>query len=336
MTKMTNSTGASRVVIVIYPGVTLLDATGPAQVFSSANNAAGAEGRRLYNLILASPQGGAITSDTGLELGTVTLADASAAPIDTLIIAGGDGVFELVGQDAVIGWIAAQHDECRRVASTCMGAFLTAQAGLLEGRAVTTHWRHVDELQRRFPGTRVNCDPLFIREGKMWSSAGVTAGIDLALAMVADDHGHEIAMQVAQALVVFLKRPGGQSQFSNVLNAQKHDADGTFSDLHAWIAANLEESLQVEHLAERAGMSPRSFARHYKQRTGLTPARAVERIRVDVAKSLLQLGTGSMAAIALQTGLADEQRLRRAFQRHAGVSPFEYRRKFGPCTQPPV
>ena len=329
-------TSPKRIVIVIYPGITLLDATGPAQVFSSANNAAGAGGRRLYDLVLASPRGGAIFSDTGIELGTVSLAEASSQTIDTLIIAGGDGVFELVGQDAVIDWIAARHGDSRRVASTCMGAFLTAQAGLLEGHSVTTHWRHVDELQRRFPGTRVNCAPLFVREGKMWSSAGVTAGIDMALAMVADDHGHEIAMQVAQALVVFLKRPGGQSQFSNVLDAQKNDADGTFSDLHAWIAANLGDDLSVEQLAARAGMSPRSFARHYKRRTGLTPARAVERLRVDAAKRLLERGTGSLAAVAVETGLADEQRLRRAFQRHAGVSPFEYRRKFGPCTEPPA
>ncbi len=322
----------ARVVIVIYPGVTLLDAAGPAQVFSSANNKDGKPHRRRYELMLASPDGGPVATDTGIELSTVTLSEASDEPIDTLIIAGGDGVFDQVGQNDVTDWIAVKYDECRRVASTCMGAFLTAEAGLLEDRAVTTHWRHVDELQRRFPGTRVNCDPLFLREGKMWSSAGVTAGIDLALAMVADDHGHDAAMEVAQSLVVFLKRPGGQSQFSSVLNAQKGDADGTFSDLHAWIAGNLEQDLNVEQLAERAGMSPRSFARRYKQRTGVTPARAVERLRVDAAKRLLQQGNRSLAAIAVKAGLADEQRLRRAFLRQAGVSPYEYRLKFGPCS----
>ena len=196
----------------------------------------------------------------------------------------------------------------------------------------TTHWRRVDELQARYPDVRVQCDPLFTRNGKMWSSAGVTAGIDLALAMVEEDHGHHVAMQVAQSLVVFLKRPGGQSQFSNVLAAQKDDSVGTFSDLHAWIAGNLQANLIVEKLAHHAGMSPRTFARLYKERTGLTPAKFVEMMRVDAAKQLLEQTAMAPARIATRTGLVDEQRMRRAFLRHVGVSPHEYRRTFG--TQP--
>lgn len=329
-----SETAGRRVVIVVYPGVTLLDAAGPAQVFSSANEApearTGSPPRTpRYRVGLASLDGGAIETDTGITLGSVPLRQASAQPIDTLIIAGGVGVFDALGVQDLVRWIAARQGSSRRVATTCMGAFLAAEAGLLTGQTVTTHWRRIDELQSRYPELRVQCDPLFIRNGRVWSSAGVTAGIDLALAMVEEDHGHAVAMQVARSLVVFLKRPGGQSQFSNVLAAQKDDGWGTFSDLHAWIADHLQTNLTIDRLAERAGMSARTFARAYKERTGLTPAKSVERIRVDAAKRLLEQTGLTLAAVAARTGLVDEQRLRRAFLRQAGVSPHEYRRTFG-------
>ena len=330
--KATPITGSDtrRVVIVVYPGVTLLDAAGPSQVFSSANEVPGSPGEApRYRVVLASPDGGEIRTDTGITLGTLPLRQASARPIDTLIVAGGFGVFDVLEEKTLTRWIASRHKACRRVATTCMGAFLAAEAGLLTGQTVTTHWRRVEELQARYPDIRVQCDPLFTRNGKMWSSAGVTAGIDLALAMVEEDHGHHVAMQIAQSLVVFLKRPGGQSQFSNVLAAQKDDSGGTFSDLHAWIAGNLQADLIVETLARHAGMSPRTFARLYKERTGITPAKSVEMMRVDAAKQLLEQTTLAPAEVALRTGLVDEQRLRRAFLRHVGVSPHEYRRTFG-------
>ncbi len=318
-----------RVVIVIYPGVTLLDATGPAQVFASANNADPVHSSAPhYDVILASPSGGQIATDTGITVGTQSLEQADLHPIDTLIIAGGDGIFDLIEEQTLVDWLSARHNACRRIASTCMGAFLTAKAGLLDGKAATTHWRYVAELQRRHPDVDVKCDPLFLKHGKIWSSAGVTAGIDLAIAMVEEDHGHEVAMQVAQSLVVFFKRPGGQSQFSNVLRAQQSDRDGTFSDLHAWIAANLQGSLSVEALARQAGMSARTFARRYRDRTGVTPARSVEMQRVDAAKRMLENGSNALAEIAAAVGLGDEQRLRRAFMRHVGTPPVEYRRKF--------
>jgi transcriptional regulator GlxA family with amidase domain len=317
-------------VVVVYPGVTLLDAAGPAQVFSSANSVPGSGGAApRYRVLLASLDGGEVETDTGITLGSVTLRLASARPIDTLIVAGGAGVFDALEAKKLIRWIAARHEKSRRLATTCMGAFLAAEAGLLDGQTVTTHWRRIEELQARYPDVRVRCDPLFTRNGKLWSSAGVTAGIDLALAMVEEDHGHEVAMQVAQSLVVFLKRPGGQSQFSNVLAAQKDDSDGTFSDLQAWIAGNLQSDLSVETLARRTGMSPRTFARLYKERTGITPAKSVEMMRVDAAKHLLQQTTMTPTDIAARSGLVDEQRLRRAFLRRVGVSPYEYRRTFG-------
>lgn len=318
-----------RIVTVIYPGVTLLDATGPAQVFSSANfecelNDAAA----LYQVLLTSPGGGLVVSGSGIELNTVALDEASSEPIDTLIVAGGSSVFDHIGERRLIDWIGAQYQTCRRVASTCMGAFLTAEAGLLDGETVTTHWRHVGELQRRYPNTQVKCDPLFTHNGKLWSAAGVSAGIDLSLAMVEEDHGHELAMQIAQSLVVYFKRSGGQSQFSRALLTQSQDDAGTFSDLHAWIATNLQADLDVEELARRAGMSARSFARHYKDRTGVTPAKSVELMRVDMAKRLLERSEVPLTVIATRSGLTDVQGLRRAFQRHVGVSPSEYQSKF--------
>ena len=320
-----------RIVIVVYPGVTLLDAAGPAQVFSSANDMLERGGKEAaYELVLASPLGGAIETDTGIVVQSVSLPSLSKRSIDTMIISGGIGVFDCLEEDRLLDWVVARHEKCRRVATTCMGAFVTAKAGLLAGQKVATHWRYTDELQCQHPEILVEKDPLFVRSGKMWSAAGVTSGIDLALAMVEEDHDHRIAMQVAQALVVFFKRPGGQSQFSNVLNVQAQDEAGLFSELHAWIAENLGGDLSVETLAQQAGMSPRSFARHYKERTGVTPARSVEIIRVDSAKRMLEREPDQpLAKIARSSGLGDEQRLRRAFVRHLGVPPQDYRRKFG-------
>ncbi len=323
-----------RVVIVVYPGVTLLDAAGPAQVFSSANNALKDEELSFYEVMLASPTGGMIMTDSAVELATVSLQQAAAEPIDTLIAAGGEGIFELAAEQRLVDWIKDQSDLCRRLASTCMGAFLMADAGLLAGQDVTTHWRHVEALQSRHPEINVKRDPLFVRNGRIWSSAGVTAGIDLALAMVEEDLGHDAAMYVAQSLVVYFKRPGGQSQFSNVLKAQQQDRGGTFSDLHAWIASNLQCDLSVNSLALQMSMSPRTFARLYKEHTGCTPAKSVEIIRVDTAKRQLERGSLSISRIADASGFRDEQQLRRAFQRHVGVSPGDYRNKFGCSTSP--
>ncbi|SLN33623.1 GlxA family transcriptional regulator [Ruegeria meonggei] len=328
MDRSSNS-GIKRVVFVIYPGVTLLDVTGPIQAFSSANNTEAAQRERIYDVVVASPEGGMITTDCMVELGSVSLEQAAEIPIDTLIIAGGDGVFDAVEQDSLVEWIKQRKFDSRRVASTCMGTFLIAAAGLLDGLSATTHWRHVEELQNRFPNIQVKRDPLFIRHGNVWSSAGVTAGIDLALAMIQEDMGHEAAMQVAQTLVVFFKRPGGQSQFSDILTIQAAEAGGLFADLHAWIAGHLQSDLSVTTLAERLAMSPRNFARKYKDSIGVTPAKTVEMMRVNAAKRMLVKSHRSLAEIALNTGFIDEQRLRRAFHRHVGTSPMAYRETFG-------
>ena len=219
-----------RVVILVYPGVTLLDATGPAQVFAMIAQVDRGTARP-YEIALASRYGGPVTSDTGIALGTTPLEEAASIPIDTLLVAGGMGVFEAAADRALVDWVRNQAARARRTGSTCMGAFLTAAAGLLDGRRAVTHWRWCQELQERHPEVRVESEPIFVRDGKVWSSAGVTAGIDLALAMIEEDHGHDLALEVARRLVVFLKRPGGQAQFSATLSAQTADREGDFEAL---------------------------------------------------------------------------------------------------------
>lgn len=317
-----------RVSIVIYPGVTLLDGTGPAQAFQSACEEAG-EVVAPYEIVMVSTHGGLVTSDTGISIGTASLKDAAATEIDTLLVAGGLGVFDAVGDDALVEWLRDQAPRARRVGSTCTGAFLLAAAGLLSGRRAVTHWRWCEELQKRHPEVTVESDAIFIRDGPIWSSAGVTAGIDLAMAMVEEDYGRRLALEVARSLVVYLKRPGGQSQFSSALAAQSIDDKGTFSALHTWLSENLNGDLRVERLADYAGMSPRSFARLYVTRVGMTPAKAVETMRVEAAKRLLEESNKTVATVAADCGFGDTERMRRAFLRHTGTAQLQYRRRFG-------
>lgn len=328
---ITTSRKTRCVVFVIYPGVTLLDVTGPAQVFSSANQNSGDSSGQgpVYKILIASSSGGPIATDTGLTLDTVPLSSLDNQSIDTLIVAGGAGVFGSMDEDYLVDWVKRNGEQSRRAGSTCMGTFLVAAAGLLNGRRAVTHWRYCDELKVRFPEINVENDKIFIRDGTVWSSAGVTSGIDMSLAMIEDDLGHETAMRVARGLVLFLKRPGGQSQFSDPLAAQTADTSGTFNDLHAWITTNLDTDLRVERLAERAGMSPRTFARIYTERIGRTPAKSVEMLRLDRARSLLENSDMALTRIVGQCGFGDEQRMRRVFQRHLQITPNEYRHRFG-------
>ncbi|MGQ7840931.1 GlxA family transcriptional regulator, partial [Burkholderia pseudomallei] len=213
-----------------------------------------------------------------------------------------------------------------RIASVCSGAFVLAAAGLLGGRRVVTHWSRCDELAQRYPDVRVEPDPIFIRDGNVWTSAGVTAGIDLALALVEDDLGRALALDVARYLVVFLKRPGGQAQFSAALSLQ-HEG-GCFDELHAWAAANLGADLSVAALAARAGMSERSFMRRYREATGRTPARAIEQMRVEAARNLLADAPLPIKRIAARCGFGSEETMRRSFLRMLGVAPQAYRERF--------
>lgn len=316
-----------RLVVIAFPGVTLLDITGPAQVFAELSAIElPAPG---YALSYLSVSGGLVPTDIGMMIDTAPIDSIRPHQVDTLVIPGGPGIWEMRDDARLMKWISLTLLKARRVASVCLGAFALALTGVLDGRRAVTHWRYCPRLQDSFPGIRVEPNAIFVRDGRVWTSAGVSAGIDLALAMVEEDFGHAVALDVAQRLVVFLKRPGGQSQFSAVLAAQASDAEGRFSALHAWIIENIADDLRVETLAAKAGMTPRTFARTYASRTGMTPAHAVEAFRVEAARRLLEgRQIGRVVAVAKRTGFGDDERMRRAFLRHLGISPTEYRSRF--------
>ena len=229
--------------------------------------------------------------------------------------------------EALVRWVGRRARTARRTASVCTGAMLLAATGLLDGRRAATHWSFCEELARRHPAVRVEGDPIFVRDGDIWTSAGVTAGIDLALALVEEDLGPELALAVARYLVVFLKRPGGQAQFSQTLSLQA--GDDRFGALHRWMGSNLSRDLSLPLLAERAGMSERSFSRRYLQATGQTPARAVERLRVEAARRLLAASRQPMKRIAGRCGFGSEETMRRSFLRVLAATPQDYRARFG-------
>ncbi len=316
-----------RIAIIAFPGVTLLDISGPAQVFAEL------EAIELpapgYSLSYLSASGGLVATDVGMMIDTMPISSVRPNQVDTLVIPGGPGIWEIRKDAALMKWISQALPKARRVASVCLGAFVLAWTGVLDGKRAATHWRYCPRLQDSFPNIRVEPDAIFVKDGRVWSSAGVSAGIDLALAMIEEDFGHTTALDVARRLVVFLKRPGGQSQFSTVLAAQASDVEGRFSELHAWIIENIASDLRVDVLAAKAGMTPRTFARAYASRTGMTPASGVEALRVETARLLLESGqVGGVVEVAKRAGFGDDERMRRAFLRHLGVSPSEYRSRF--------
>ena len=316
------------IVFAAFEQALLLDIAGPLQVFASARDLSLQDGLAdPYRLSVVSAQGGEIQTSSGLALATRRLGALKDEAIDTLVTVGGFGSRAAIHERALIRWIARRSQRARRVCSVCTGAFLLAEAGLLDGRRAVTHWGSCEALQQHYPRVAVERDPIFLRDGKVWTSAGVTAGIDLALALVEEDLGRALALRVARHLVVFLKRPGGQSQFSAMLESQA-EGDGAFADLHDWMAQHLGEDLGVEVLAARAGMSPRNFARVYARRMGTTPAKAVERLRVDAARRALEESDASIESIARRCGFGDEERLRRSFLRSLGVPPRQYRARF--------
>lgn len=317
---------APRVVdIVAFPGVHLLDIAGPLQVFASANEWAAQAGQPApyaVAVVAAQPQ---LLSSAGLPILARPLPRATSA-IDTLIAGGGGGVHAAAQDAALVRWFAARAAKARRVASVCTGAFLLGAAGLLDHKRVATHWADCSRLAGQFPLARIEQEPIFIRDGKLSTSAGVTAGIDLALDLVQDDLGHAAAIAIARDLVVYLKRPGGQSQFSTVLELQQGGA--RWERLHAWIAGHLADDLSIERLAARAGMSERSFARHYRAAFGMTPARAVEKMRVEAVQHLLESTTLPIKRIAARCGFGAEETMRRSFRRQLGATPQDYRERF--------
>ncbi|QGZ55215.1 GlxA family transcriptional regulator [Paraburkholderia acidiphila] len=332
---------ARHVVFAVAPELVLLDACGPVEAFwraelalraasGTSGSASGAE-PCAYRTTLASVAGGVLPTFAGMPIVTERLDTLDPATIDTLIVPGVPIDDTTALQPELVAWIAAAAPHARRVASVCTGAFYLAAAGLLDGRRAATHWRNAAQLARRFPRVEVDPEPIFIRDERdgrvVWTSAGVTAGIDLALALIEEDCGHAVAMQAARRLVVFMKRPGGQSQFSEALAAQA-TSGGEFDALHGWMAANLHGELSVERLAEEARMSPRTFARRYVDAMGRTPARTVAAMRVEAAAHALAQSRRPLKRIAADCGFGTEQNLRRAFERCYGVLPLEYRARF--------
>jgi transcriptional regulator GlxA family with amidase domain len=321
-----NPPAPRRVELLAFDGVQLLDLIGPLQVFASANEQAAAAGLVPPYRPRVVARTRLVTSSAGLVLQAAALPRAGPAP-DTLLVAGGQGVTQAARDAVLLRWLRRRANGARRIGSVCIGAFVLGAAGLLDGRRVATHWQQCDELARRFPRARVEPDPIFVRDGALWTSAGVTAGIDMALAMVEDDLGHALSMAVARDLVVFLKRPGSQAQYSATLAHQQRS--GAFDALHAWIAGHLAADLSVPALAERAGMSERSFVRRFRASTGHTPADTVQRLRVEAARQLLASTTLPLKRVAQRCGFGSEETLRRALRRHVHSTPGEYRARFG-------
>ena len=316
--------------MLVFPRVQMLDVTGPLQVFSSANDlvaeAAAEEGKAPpYELRVVAQGGAAVTASAGLELIANPLPPPGTA-LDTLIVPGGPGVEAAAADPVLVEWVRERAKQSRRVASVCTGAFLLATSGELDGRRATTHWSFCAELARRFPAVTVEPDPIFVHDRSVWTSAGVTAGIDLALALVEEDLGRTLALAVARYLVVFLKRPGGQAQFSATLSLQS--AEDSFGALHGWIKEHLSDDISLPTLAREAGMSARSFSRHYLEATGLTPARAVERLRVEAARQMLSESRLPVKRVATRCGFGSEETMRRSFLRLLAATPQAYRARF--------
>lgn len=311
--------------VLTFPDAQALDATGPLEVFHAADQAAGGGAYRVELIGLTTePQ----PTSSGYALVPARDYRSLRRAPDTLVVVGGIGTQEVVRDRALIAWLRKMAPRSRRVVSVCTGAFLLAKAGLLDGRRATTHWGSCRALAKSFPAVDVDADPIFVKDGPIYTSAGVTAGIDLALALVEEDLGRDVALAVARRLVVFLKRPGGQSQFSASLAMQTAHRDA-FRDLGAYVTEHPAADLSVEVLAERCGMSPRNFARRFTEDVGESPARFVRRMRVEVARRLLEETDDSVDSIASRTGLGSAETMRRAFSATTGLPPHDYRRRFG-------
>ncbi|MGI5169682.1 GlxA family transcriptional regulator [Spirillospora sp. CA-253888] len=320
-----------RVVIAVFPDVDLLDVTGPAEVFALANRETG--GRAGYQVRLAGPRAGAVVTSAGVRLLADLAFDEVGDQVDTLLVPGAvdmtdEGPVARIDAD-VVAWVRRTAPHARRVASVCVGAHVLAAAGLLEGMTATTHWSTAAQLAADHPGVTVDPDPIFVRadRGRLWTGAGISACLDLALALVAEDLGEQTALAVARQLVMYLKRQGGQSQFSVPLShptTDRRDID----ELRLWIADNLDADLSAEALAARMRLSERHFARVFKQEVGTSPAAYVEEARVEMARRLLETTDRPLARVAAACGLGSAETLHRAFRRQLSTTPAAYRRRF--------
>ena len=322
---------------VAGPGVEILDLVGPLQVFARAADMFGRENPGsppIYaiEVVTISPHR-SLMANCGLRITAHKTYREVWGKIDTLLVAGGDAIEQNDINSAAVRWLKKAAARCRRVGSVCTGAMLLARAGLLDGRRATTHWNWCEVLVRRAPRTDVDPNPIFVRDENIYTSAGVTAGMDLALALVEEDHGSKLALQVARNLVLYLRRPGGQSQFSAALSLQATDRK-PLRELEAWVLDNLHKPLTVPVLAQRVAMSPRNFARVFNQEMKTTPAKFVERVRVEAARRRLEESQNSMETIASECGFGNVNAMRTVFQRTLKIPPGQYRRHFRHAKRP--
>jgi transcriptional regulator GlxA family with amidase domain len=313
-----------RVVVPVFPGAQSLDISGPVEVLAGANRSATTTKKYVVEVVSAS--GGGVRCSSGLELVTAPL-PYGGGRIDTLLIPGGEGSKAAAQDEAFVAWIKAAAARSRRVATVCTGAFVAARAGLLDGRTVTTHWASADRLAAEFPSLRVDADRIYINDGRIWTSAGVTAGIDLTLALVQEDHGVDVAQNVARWMVMFVHRPGGQSQFSSPVWVPRAERD-SIREVQQIIESDPGGDHRISTLDATASMSHRHFNRVFVREVGITPARFVERVRIELARHALESGSETLDVVASRCGFGTSESLRRAFHRCQGVSPDHYRARF--------
>ncbi|MFC3675093.1 GlxA family transcriptional regulator [Ferrovibrio xuzhouensis] len=320
------------IVILTFPDGLLLDAAGPLEAFHAADllsrDAPDGKLGAAYRVHLASRQGGCLRMSNGIPVMTEKLDARLLARTDTLLVAGGPGARAAIDDAALHRLLRQAAGRVRRLGSVCTGNFPLAGAGLLDGRRATGHWRSCGWLAKRFPAIRFEADAIWVRDGNIWTSAGVTAGIDLALALIEDDHGSRLALEVAKALVVYARRAGGQSQFSALMTADA-TSDDRLARLGSLVRQRLRDDWTVERLAEAVGMSPRSFARHFAESFGTTPAQYVARIRLEAARAALEQTHQPLGQIARRCGFGSAETLRRRFHQSFRVAPADYRRRFG-------
>jgi transcriptional regulator GlxA family with amidase domain len=331
---MPRAAATRSVAMVAFPGVQILDVTGPLEVFACATRLLTARHgftSPAYRVEILATRAGTVRCSSGVAVVAERALRNVRGRLDTLLVAGGEGTPAALRDRALVDWLRTMAPRVRRLGSVCSGSFVLAEAGLLDGRRATTHWGSCATLAKLYPSVTVDPDPIFVRDGSVYTSAGVTAGMDLALALVEEDHGRDLALQVARQLVMFLRRPGGQSQFSAQLAVQVADRE-PLRELQAWIAEHPGADLSVPTLAQRVAMSPRNFARVFTREVGMTPARFVESVRVEAARRRLEESAQGVDGVASACGFGTAESMRRAFRRTLRVPPAAYRHRFRAAT----
>lgn len=327
--KRPGNSARRRVVIVTNPRAASLEYMGPMQVFDEAGLFLEHSDRPdlAYRVEIVTTQAGHIYNRKGLSISADVPYHRLRGKVDTLLFQAADEYDDCLGDERFISWVAAMSGKVRRIASICTGAFILAQAGVLDGRRATTHWCTINDFRKRYPRVKLEADPIYTKDGHVYTSAGATAGMDLTIALIEEDFGTEFARRVAQGLVMYLRRPGNQAQFSVHLASRFAEEPG-ISEIQAYVSQNLQDDLRIETLAERFNMSPRNFTRVFTRQVGMTPGRYVEQCRLESARQYLEQSEVVLSQVAKRCGYSTPDGLRLAFDRHLGVSPREYRKRF--------